>query len=164
MRKWYYVYVMAGEVTDWIPNYELGGWGQTIERWFSEGLPQDQSFVGRMDMFQGESLFKLDRRNFAKLDLGMSPAFEYKVIKEDNRCITARHEDGMITKALKTGTVRNTRMSMDAYLEFPVKDRATWYDVKRRYDPEVLWRYPFWWDEKVRRKHYNRAVRFVRRP
>ncbi|MBT4504211.1 MAG: hypothetical protein HOC74_41175 [Gemmatimonadetes bacterium] len=22
--------VMTGETTDWVPNYELGGWGQTV--------------------------------------------------------------------------------------------------------------------------------------
>ena len=28
--------VMAGEVTSWVPNYELGCWGQTVERWFRD--------------------------------------------------------------------------------------------------------------------------------
>ena len=142
--------VMAGEVTDWVPNYELGGWGQTIERWYGEGLPQDRSYVGRMDMFEGEPLFELDRRAFARLDLGMLPAFEPEVLEEDDEYITARHADGVVTQALKAGTVRGTRMSMDAYLDHPVKDRATWEDVKRRYDPDVIWRYPFWWDETAR--------------
>ena len=50
--------VMAGKPTPWVPNYELGCWGQTIERWFREGLPQDRSLVGRMDMFEGEPLFR----------------------------------------------------------------------------------------------------------
>ena len=49
--------VMAGEATEWVPNYELGVWGQTVERWHGEGLPQDRSFVGRLDMFEGEPLF-----------------------------------------------------------------------------------------------------------
>jgi len=142
--------VMAGEVTDWIPNYELGGWGQTIERWYNEGLPQERSFVGRMDMFEGEPLFRLDRRAFARLDPSMYPAFEVEVFEEDDEYITVRHANGVVTMALKAGTVRGTRMSMDTYLEHPVKDRATWHDVKRRYDPSVVWRYPFWWDENAR--------------
>ena len=142
--------VMAGEATDWVPNYELGCWGQTVERWYGEGLPQDRSYVGRMDMFDGEPLFHLDRRAFARLDLGMFPAFEPEVLEEDDRYITARHANGVVTQALKEGTVRGMRMSMDHYIDFPVKDRATWKDVKRRYDPSVIWRYPFWWDESAR--------------
>ena len=142
--------VMAGKVTDWAPNYELGLWGQTVERWHQEGLPQAASFVGRMDMFEGELLFHLNRRAFARLDLSMFPAFEYEVVEGDEQYITARHTNGVTTKALKTGTVRGTRMTMDTYLDFPVKDRATWLDVKRRYNPDVVWRYPFWWDESAR--------------
>ncbi len=140
--------VMAGEVTDWVPNYELGCWGQTIERWLREGMPPDQVYLG--DMFEGELLFKLDRRNFARLDIGMIPAYEYEVLEESDRYLVARHTNGIITKALKEGTVRGMRMSMDTYLDFPVKDRATWNEVKRRYDPYAPVRYPFWWDELVR--------------
>lgn len=142
--------VMAGEPTPWVPNYELGCWGQTVERWFREGLPQDRSMVGRMDMFEGEPLFRLNRRAFARLDIGMFPDFEYEVLEETARYVTARHRNGIVTKALKEGTVRGTRMCMDTYLSHPVADRRTWADVKRRYDPTATFRYPFWWDEMAR--------------
>jgi uroporphyrinogen decarboxylase len=39
---------------------------------------------------------------------------------------------------------------MDQYLDFPVKDRASFTDVKKRYDPHSPIRYPLWWDEWVR--------------
>jgi len=142
--------LLAGEPTPWVPNYELGAWGQTVERWIHEGFPEDRSYFGRIDMFEGEPLFRLDRRNFARLDLGMFPAFEYEVLEETDRHITARHTSGVVSRALKEGTVRGTRLSMDTYLSHPVKDRATWEDVNRRYDPKALFRYPFWWDEMAR--------------
>ena len=142
--------VMAGEPTPWVPNYELGCWGQTIERWFREGLPRDRSMVGRLDMFEGEPLFKLSRRAFAKLDIGMFPDFEYEVLEETDRYLTARHRNGIVTKALKEGTVLGSRMCMDAYIAHPVTDRRSWADIKRRYDPTAMFRYPFWWDEMVR--------------
>ncbi len=142
--------IMSGESAPWVPNYELGCWGQTVERWRREGLPVERSRVGRMDMFEGEPLFALDRRGFARLDITMCPAFEYMLIAEDERYVTARHTNGVVTMALKEGTVDGTRLSMDTYLEFPVKDRASWEDVKRRYDPHAPVRYPFWWDEQVR--------------
>jgi uroporphyrinogen decarboxylase len=141
---------MAGEPTPWVPNYELGCWGQTVDRWWKEGMPVDRSRVGASDMFEGEDLFRLDRRQFARLSPGMIPSFEYQVIEEDERYIVARHGNGVVTRALKEGTVRGTRMSMDTYIDFPVKDRATWADVKRRYDPSAPVRYPFWWDEMAR--------------
>jgi len=72
------------------------------------------------------------------------------VIEETDRYVTARHANGIVTKALKEGTVRGTRMSMDAYIGHPVKNRADWRDMKRRYNPDAPIRYPFWWDEMVR--------------
>ena len=142
--------VMSGQPTDWVPNYELGCWGQTVQRWFDEGLSREQSFVGEIDMFEGEPLFQLDRRAFAHVKTGMLPGFDEELIDEDEQYIIARHADGVVTKALKSGTVRGTRMTMDTYLTFPVTDRASWQDVKRRYDPHAPARYPFWWDEMKR--------------
>ncbi|MFC1672486.1 uroporphyrinogen decarboxylase family protein, partial [Planctomycetota bacterium] len=142
--------ILSGEPTPWVPNYELGCWGQTVERWLAEGLPEEKSYIGRLDMFEGEPLFGLSRRAFARLDTGMFPDFGYEVLEEDDRYLTARHRNGIVTKALKEGTVRGTRMSMDCYIEHPVTDRESWRDVKRRYDPDVVFRYPFWWDEHVR--------------
>jgi hypothetical protein len=142
--------VLRGEPTPWVPNYELGCWGQTVERWFSEGLDPQQTWIGRADMFEGEPVFKLDRRAFARLDIGLYPQYEYEVIEETDRYLTARHTNGVMTKALKEGTVRGMRMSMDTYIDFPVKDAATWQAMKRRYNVKDVGRYPFWWDEQVR--------------
>ena len=144
----YFHKIMAGEPTEWIPNYELALWGQTIERWLNEGMPAGQVYLG--DWFEGEPFFKLDRRGFARLNIAMIPPYEYEILEEDERYIIARHSNGIVTKALKEGTVRGMRLSMDTYVDFPVKDRATWKEVKRRYDPLAPVRYPFWWDEQVR--------------
>ena len=142
--------VMAGEPTPWVPNYELGCWGQTVQRWYDEGLPPAKTYIGRTDMFEGEPYFQLDRRNFARLDHGMDPPFAYQLLEETDRYVIARHANGIVTQALKEGTVLGTRMSMDAYLSYPVTDRATWNDMKRRYNAGSLHRYPFWWDEQAR--------------
>lgn len=142
--------ILSGDTSDWVPNYELGCWGQTVERWLQEGMPITDSRVGAMDMFEGEDLFRLDRRAFARLHTGMIPDFGYQVLEEDERYVVARHGNGVVTRALKEGTVRGTRMSMDSYIQFPVTDEKSWEDVKRRYDPSVPVRYPFWWDEQAR--------------
>jgi len=142
--------VLRGEPTPWVPNYELGCWGQTVERWYREGMPHAESRVGAMDMFEGEPHFRLDRRAFARIATGMIPDFGYEVLEETEEYLVARHGNGIVTRALKPGTVRGTRMCMDTYLSFPVTDRRSWNDVKRRYDPRAPVRYPFWWDEQVR--------------
>ena len=139
--------IMAGETTSWTPNYELGCWGQTIQRWLDEGIPSDQMY---WNFWQGEPFFKIDRHDYARLRTGMIPEFEEQMIEEDAHTITVRHENGIVTKALKDGTVGGSRMCMDQYISHPVTDRASWQDVKRRYNPNAPIRYPILWDEQAR--------------
>lgn len=131
---------------DRIPNYELGMWGQTIERWQGEGMPRDALWL---NWFEGEPFFHVERRGFAHVSMGMIPSFDYQVLEETERTITARHANGIVTRALKEGTVRGTRASMDQYLSHPVTDRSSFRELKKRYDPASPIRYPLWWDTQV---------------
>ncbi|MEW6752706.1 MAG: uroporphyrinogen decarboxylase family protein [Candidatus Latescibacterota bacterium] len=139
--------IMRFQPVDRVPNYELGLWGQTVELWQAAGMPQDRLYH---NWFEGEPYYRIERRAFAPLNTGMIPAFEPEVLEEDERYVVARHADGQVTRALKVGTVRGTRPSMDQYIGFPVTDRQSFTDVKRRFDPEAPVRYPLWWDEMVR--------------
>jgi hypothetical protein len=139
--------VLSFQPTDRLPNYELGAWGQTVQRWMGEGMPEDAVYL---NWFEGEPYFGLERRAYAALHTGMLPGFDYEVLEETPDYITARHGNGVVTKALKAGTVRGTRLTMDQYLSFPVTDRASFRAITRRYDPAAPVRYPLWWDEQVR--------------
>ncbi len=139
--------IMAFEPVDRVPNYELGCWGQTIERWFGEGMPAGQVYL---NWFEGEPFFGLERKGFAALNIGMDPQFDYEVLEDTPDYVVARHGSGIITRALKAGTVRGMRLCMDQYLSHPVVDRASFAAIKQRYDPTALTRYPLWWDEWAR--------------
>lgn len=139
--------IMNFEPVDRVPNYELGCWGQTYERWHDEGMPREALYY---NWFEGEPFFNLARRGFAHINLGMLPPFKYEVIEESDRYITARHGNGVVTTALKEGTVRGSRWSMDTYIAFPVTDRNSFVELKKRYDPTTLTRYQMWWDEWAR--------------
>jgi uroporphyrinogen decarboxylase len=134
---------MTFQPADRLPDYELCCWGQTIERWLSEGAPQDAFY---WNWWEGELYLKLERRGFAPVNVGMVPEFEPQVIEETERCVVARNKEGIVTKALKEGTARGTRMCMDQYLEFPVTDRKSFAEIKKRYNPQAVTRYPQWWD------------------
>jgi uroporphyrinogen decarboxylase len=79
----------------------------------------------------------------------MIPAFEHKVIEEDERTIVFRGAEGITHRALKEGQARGTRMSMDQYLRFPVETRADFEAMKKRYVASSAPRYPAKWDEQV---------------
>jgi len=139
--------VMEFKPVDRYPNYELGVWGQTIERWYSEGLPRDVCY---WNWFEGEPYFEIDRRMFIPVNARIVPAFDEEVIEENDRYIIFKDGIGRIRKAMKEGTVRGTRPSMDQYIDFPVKDRKSFEEIKKRYNPKSPIRYPMWWDEMVR--------------
>ncbi len=133
---------------DRYPYWEVGIWGQTYERWLREGLPECE-LAG--DWFRGEPRFaKLDKRDFIPLNLGPIPGLE-KAIDENDRYVIARDRWGRITRALKEGTVRGTRPSMDTYLDFFVKNRNDFLEIKKLFDPYDPARYPGEW-EKLKEK------------
>jgi uroporphyrinogen decarboxylase len=138
---------------DRYPYWELGIWGQTYDRWLREGLSEEDL---RGDWFRGEPKFaKLDRRDFIPLNLGPIPGFEEKVIYEDERYVVFRDNWGRIRKALKEGEAHGTRMSMDTYLDFYIKNHESFREFKKYFDPYDPRRYPKNWED-LKRKWKNR--------
>jgi len=135
---------------DRIPLSEIGLWEQTIDRWRAEGMPPQVPERGDTRLFYGSEFFALDRMEVVDIKLSMIPEFEEGVLEEDERYMIIRRPDGRITKALKERMVRGMRMSMDQYLEFPVKCREDWEALKWRYDPKSPARYPPYWEGVVR--------------
>ena len=139
---------------DRVPYWEMGGWPQTIDRWQDEGMPADVHF---------DDHFGLDRHDAVPLNTGLVPPFRPETLEETDRHIISRRSDGVVTMALKEGTVRGTRMSMDKYIEFPVRDRTSWNEFKKRLNPKSPLRYlrsGAWEDYKkmVKDRDYPLAV------
>jgi len=126
------------------PYWEMGFWGQTVDRWEDEGMPPDVHHA---------QLFGFDRREMVPINHGIVPAFREETIEETDRYIIARWADGVVSKSLKEGTARGTRPSMDQRYQFPVRDRASWQDFKRRLNAKSPSRRPLYWED------YKRSVR-----
>lgn len=139
--------INAFEQPERVPNYELGAWGQAFERWAQEGMPDTPDAV--CNWFNGAPYFGLEARGFAPVISAMMPGFDYEVLEETDRYLIARHGNGIVTKALKEGTVRGTRWCMDEYIGFPVTDRQSFQELTKRYDPATPGRYPENWEELV---------------
>ena len=58
--------------------------------------------------FYGHEYFGIEPRPCLPLNLGPIPPFETQVLKETDRYILYRDENGILRKALKEGTVRET--------------------------------------------------------
>jgi len=131
---------------DVVPNWELGVWPQTVERWREEGMPPDAL---TFDWFVDEPYFHFDRREYIPFNCGMIPPFEVEVLERTDRYEVIRHANGIVTRALIEGTVGGGRMCMDQYLRFPVETLADFRDLQKRYDPHLPERYPAGWKESL---------------
>ena len=153
---------LAFKPVDETPNYEVGVWPQTAQRWRQAGMParalggaeaataedvlQDECFSAEyLFVDKDVPFFNLNHIEFTKIDTYVPrPPFQEAVLEENEETIVFRDPCGVTHKALKKGTVGNVRMSMDQYIDFPVKDRAGFLEMQRRYSPDDA-RYPAGW-------------------
>ncbi|MFW6055919.1 MAG: uroporphyrinogen decarboxylase family protein [Chloroflexota bacterium] len=137
-------------------------WTETLDEWVKQGAPPEI----RRSRFRGE-YFHLDHmRMLREIDLGMFmdktidvggmqyvygippvvPRFDVEVVEEDQENIVLINEGG---QRIRTSKKHPEKMPM--YLDFPVKDRATWEEYKKRLEPWTPARWPGDWDAYVRR-------------
>ena len=135
---------MEYRTPDRVPNWEVGVWAQTIDRWENEGL--DRRLLN-WDWFTGEDYFGLDNREFIPIDLGMLPPFPEEIIESNEKYEIIRNGRGIVTKALVEGSVGRSRMSMDQYLSFPVESLEDFEALKSRYIAGQAARYGQGWKE-----------------
>jgi uroporphyrinogen decarboxylase len=135
--------VMEYQPVDRVPNWELGVWPQTRERWEAEGMDPG---IFHWDWFTGVPTLGMDPREFIRFNGNFIPNFEPETLEEDDRYVIFRDELGRVRKALKEGTVKGGRMSMDTYIDFPVKSLQDWQALKPRLQMRIE-RYDPHWEE-----------------
>lgn len=140
-----FVRTLTFQPVDRVPFMEIALWGHTQERWEREGMPAGIP----TGLMQGCEFFELEGYDAINLDISPLPPFEARMLEETEDHETFLDTWGRTRRARKSGTVRGTRMSMDQYLEFAVRDAATLTDMKRRYAGSVAERYPADYEAQV---------------
>jgi uroporphyrinogen decarboxylase len=129
---------MNYEKPDRLPFYQfIGFWGETINRWYGEGLPIGMTV---------DDYFGFDKIESASMDFGPIPGSITKTISEDDRYkITLTELGGLrwVAKGRKDGA------SIPQYIEFGVKSKEDWEKIRKRYDPNDLRRYPKTWGKDL---------------
>jgi len=129
---------MHFEPVDRAPYYEwLGWWPTTINEWHKQGLPRDVHVW---------AYFGFDRREGVPLNFGFLPPYDVEVIEETEKYRVYRDGRGIVKREFKDDPGR----SMPEWLDFPLKTRLDWEDMKRRLNPESPARYPMWWEDLKR--------------
>ncbi|MFA6110393.1 MAG: uroporphyrinogen decarboxylase family protein [Candidatus Latescibacterota bacterium] len=129
---------------DRVPCMEICLWQQTRDRWLAEGMP---ATVNTAFMHRGDRYFGLDGYETAAFDaVSPVPPVPSEVLAEDEETVLFRDGFGRTRRAYKPGTAGGTRLSMDTYLDFAVKDQTSWEAFKPRYQGPVAERYPADWE------------------
>jgi len=136
-----FIAVMDYQPADRIPNWELGVWPQTRDRWEAE---EPETLHFHWDWFAGESALAMDPKEFIRFNDGPVPRCEEETLEEDERTVAFRDGLGRVRKALKEGTREGGRMSMDTYIGFPVRSIADWREMKKRYEISLSRYEPNW--------------------
>ncbi len=138
-------------------------WPETLEEWGKQGAPKEiinPPFLN--DYFQFDQVHSLTQIKsgisaamlYQPPGLGygitrwqrtpLVPSYEPGIVSEDERTITFTNGDSQTLKVSKDNLTR-----MPTYLDWPVKDRATWNELKKRLDPNTAERWPADWNAYV---------------
>ncbi len=115
----------AHQQGDRIPIID-GPWGDTVQRWQTEGLPTDISWVDYFDV-----------DHVVGIGVDTSPRYPARRLEETDEYVIDLTSWGVTLKNLK-------RTSVPQYLDFRIHSPATWQEAKNRITPtrdRVNWDY-----------------------
>ena len=149
-------------------------WVETLEEWVKQGAPKEilPDAHALSDLLTGpvflRDYFQFDRRHsltgvVSGFDgaivhqpsipgYGITrwqrtpvvPGYTPRIIAEDEDIVSYTNGDGQTLKIFRDST------KMPMFLDWPVKDRATWNECKKRLDPDTPQRWPADWSAYVR--------------
>jgi uroporphyrinogen decarboxylase len=147
-------------------------WPETLAMWVERGAPTIlETQIGGADGFPAavEDFFHFDETHllheihsgieagsvmlnnfhgtsFQDCSFLACPPYEPEVIEEDELALVF-----MNMARIKQRLLKEKPFNMPQHLEYPVKDRATWNEYKKRLDPDTPERYPSNWNAFVER-------------
>jgi uroporphyrinogen decarboxylase len=142
-------------------------WTETPEVWVKQGAPEEiknaDAFNRYFQFDHLHALIEIIAGNYRSDLMGdgfspfyvtppVVPVFEVKVVREDERHRVETTYGGATVLVSKEFPWR-----MPKYLEYPVKDRATWNEYKKRLDPDTPERWPLHWNTYVEKTNSRDA-------
>jgi hypothetical protein len=142
-------------------------WPETKSKWIQQGAPE-QLLSGVSDVYGNpfsRKYFKLENKcvisgvksgwaGGGMMDTGhgvdglggspLVPEFKRRIIAEDDHTLISINGAGQTVKIIKD------KFAMPMFVGWPVKDRASWKELKKRLDPDTPERWPADWDAYAR--------------
>ncbi|MBN8216075.1 MAG: hypothetical protein J0L75_05500 [Spirochaetes bacterium] len=112
--------IMDGKKPDRIIDTEFGYWNDTLRRWHKEGLPAYVDNNSKADFYFG---FDVWQKHIPMNNL-LFPSFPVETISDDGKHRVIYDSDHVKCEVFSDGAD-----TIPHYLEFPVKDAATWREL-----------------------------------
>lgn len=109
-------------------------WPETVEKWTKEGYIKDETILEHFGMI---------KKSGVPINFNCVPAYEEKILEETDEYIIFTDECNCTQKAFKNSS------AMPEYIDFPIKERKDFEEMKKRMDPSSAERYPQNWDSLV---------------
>ena len=132
----------------------IAAWKGTYERWYDEGMPVKPTnakevrtyLLGNQNRTEGiqpkGAIQGMTRHGALRWIVALDPMFKPEVISETEEHVVEVDFDGSIVERKKLGDA-----SIPRYIEYPVKDKKTWDEYKKRLDPFSPGRWPEGWEK-----------------
>jgi len=112
----------------------MGFWPETQDLW-EDIIPKTENIFDHFGLFDIQKV---------PINFNFVPAFKREILEETDEWILVRDELNCLKKEFKNSS------AMPHFLEFPIKSRDDFYQIKERMDPYSPERYPANWDELVK--------------
>lgn len=136
------------------PFLGIGIWEETADRWLAEGM--QVSSIDNMKEISELLIGNQDRRGWLRPNaaitgmgkkwgapwiVALDPMYERNIIQEDGEHVIEIDYDGTVAMRRKEND-----SSIPMIMEYPVKDRKSWNEFKKRLDPFSPGRWPEGWN------------------
>jgi uroporphyrinogen decarboxylase len=139
---------MHFQAVDQPPNFEFGYWAETLSVWHEQGLPDSVD-----DETSAYAYFGIEDWDMVDVHAKPLKICEYEVLEETDDRLVYRDEWGCVTEINKRGS-----KSIPHFLEYPVRDRASWQPFKEALDPDAPERWEAFEASIERFQHSERPV------
>jgi len=158
-----YEAIHGGRQFDRLPLQAVGAWGETVDRWHEEGLPDDRDHNVVVGLASDDAIHP-------PLNLNMVPEFEIHVLDVGDRHVKLVDEFGVTKMMMRRdydrceGKMRGAGQTsgMSHWVDFPVKTLADWKGIyEKRFEHTLSGRLPEDWSERKPRFVQAAETRWV---
>jgi len=133
---------MFFQEVDVLPNFEFGYWARTLEVWREQGLPDH--VVNEATAYE---YFGIENWDMVNVSSNPTPLFKEETIEETDEYTVYRDGYGCVARINKQGD-----KSIPHFIDFPIKNRATWEPFKAAFDP----------DDPKRWEEFDKSIEWAR--